>query len=174
MDALALKQARVPLGERVRQPVAELAHKSAFDGYVRKGETALSALEPKAMSVGIQSGRRLPGSGGGGSASIGELEDGFADPLHRGRAAGVGGGLQDAFATTGSARAGWARRRRGRDNTPLLAELCSRRWNFMPCRRRRRRCSTTARSTSTSGSRRKCAGLRRAGRHGLRDRRWRQ
>ncbi len=54
LDALALKQARPPIGgaAEVRGQAAE-AHKTAFDGYVRKGETGnLHALESKALSVG--------------------------------------------------------------------------------------------------------------------------
>jgi len=53
IDTLALKQARVPLGETAPRPAAALAHKQAFDGYVRRGETAnLMGLEQKALSVG--------------------------------------------------------------------------------------------------------------------------
>ena len=125
MDALALKQARVPLGERDAKPVAELAHKSAFDGYVRKGETAnLTALEQKALSVGI------------------DADGGFLVPKETERAvnmalktvspirsiAGVrqvsGSVYKVPFATTGAAT-GWVGEAavRPQTNTPTLAEL---------------------------------------------------
>ena len=125
MDALALKQARVPLGERDAKPVAELAHKSAFDGYVRKGETAnLTALEQKALSVGI------------------DADGGFLVPEETERAvnlalktvspiraiAGVrqvsGSVYKMPFATTGAAT-GWVGEAavRPQTNTPTLAEL---------------------------------------------------
>ena len=52
-DALILKSSRPPLGGNVYEPANVLAHKSAFDTYVRKGETArLLSLEQKALSVG--------------------------------------------------------------------------------------------------------------------------
>ncbi|MBY0225410.1 MAG: phage major capsid protein [Hyphomicrobium sp.] len=125
MDALALKQARVPLGERDAKPVAELAHKSAFDGYVRKGETAnLTALEQKALSVGI------------------DADGGFLVPKETERAvntalktvspirsvAGIrqvsGSVYKVPFATTGAAT-GWVGEAavRPQTNTPTLAEL---------------------------------------------------
>ncbi len=55
VDDLTLKNARTPLGGRETGVVsaAVLQHKTAFDGYVRKGEVgALRGLEAKAMSVG--------------------------------------------------------------------------------------------------------------------------
>jgi HK97 family phage major capsid protein len=54
LDGVLMKQARPPLGA-AREPQSYEAreHKSAFDAYVRRGESAnLRALEVKAMSVG--------------------------------------------------------------------------------------------------------------------------
>ncbi len=57
VDALALKDARPPLGQAgattgPRSPAA-MQHKAAFDGYVRKGDAGrLADLEAKALSVG--------------------------------------------------------------------------------------------------------------------------
>jgi HK97 family phage major capsid protein len=52
VDELALKAARPALGGALRTG-AGLAHKSAFEGYVRKGDqTRLRDLEAKALSVG--------------------------------------------------------------------------------------------------------------------------
>jgi hypothetical protein len=65
-------------------------------------------------------------------------------------------------------RAGWASvraaRRRWRRISPSWSSRCSR---STPCRRRRRRCSTTPSSTSTSGWPARSAGVRAAGRRGL-------
>jgi HK97 family phage major capsid protein len=54
IEALSLKGARPALGaERASSPHGAREHKSAFDDYVRNGETAgLRQLEQKAMSVG--------------------------------------------------------------------------------------------------------------------------
>ena len=54
VDELALKAARPPLGGGATpRSGASLAHKAAFDGYVRRGEAGqLRALEGKALSVG--------------------------------------------------------------------------------------------------------------------------
>lgn len=56
LDALTLKQARPHLGaarESAAGALAQREHKSAFDVYVRAGESAgLRALEAKAMSIG--------------------------------------------------------------------------------------------------------------------------
>jgi HK97 family phage major capsid protein len=52
LDELALKSARPSLGGAAPSPLANLAHKSAFDAYVRQGETGqLRGLESKALSV---------------------------------------------------------------------------------------------------------------------------
>ncbi len=126
MDAISLKQARVPLGETgAQKPAAELAHKSAFDGYVRKGETAnLTALEQKALSVGT------------------DADGGYLVPKETERAvntalktvspirsiAGIrqvsGSVYKVPFATTGAAT-GWVGETavRPQTNTPTLAEL---------------------------------------------------
>lgn len=126
MDGIALKQARVPLGETgAQKPAAEIAHKSAFDGYVRKGETAnLTALEQKALSVGT------------------DADGGYLVPKETERAvntalktvspirsiAGIrqvsGSVYKVPFATTGAAT-GWVGETavRPQTNTPTLAEL---------------------------------------------------
>ena len=52
-DTLALKSARPPLGVSAYEPANVLAHKAAFDTYVRRGETGrLLSLEQKALSIG--------------------------------------------------------------------------------------------------------------------------
>jgi HK97 family phage major capsid protein len=126
MDAISLKQARVPLGETgAQKPAAEMAHKSAFDGYVRKGETAnLTTLEQKALSVGT------------------DADGGYLVPKETERAvntalktvspirsiAGIrqvsGSVYKVPFATTGAAT-GWVGETavRPQTNTPTLAEL---------------------------------------------------
>jgi HK97 family phage major capsid protein len=125
MDALALKQARVPLGGKEPASVSELAHKSAFEGYVRRGETGnLATLEQKALSVGV------------------DADGGFLVPKETERAvnmalktvspiraiAGVrqvsGSMYKVPFATSGAAT-GWVGETavRPQTNTPTLAEL---------------------------------------------------
>lgn len=53
IDELALKNARPVLGGTLVRPGVTLQHRSAFDGYIRKGESAnLRDLEAKALSVG--------------------------------------------------------------------------------------------------------------------------
>ena len=53
LDELQLKAARPAIGGGAPRNSVELAHKSAFTSYVRKGDdTALRALETKALSVG--------------------------------------------------------------------------------------------------------------------------
>jgi HK97 family phage major capsid protein len=52
VDELTLKAARPPLAGAGQRSGASLAHKAAFDGYVRRGEAGqLRALEGKALSV---------------------------------------------------------------------------------------------------------------------------
>jgi HK97 family phage major capsid protein len=125
MDGLALKQARVPLGETEMKPAAALAHKSAFDGYVRKGETAnLTKLEQKALSVGSDP--------DGGYLVPKETEQAVntalktVSPIRS--IAGIrqvsGSVYKVPFATTGAAT-GWVGETavRPQTNTPALAEL---------------------------------------------------
>ncbi len=53
IDQVALKAQRPQLGGNGQQTADGLAHKAAFDGYVRKGESAnLRELEAKSLSVG--------------------------------------------------------------------------------------------------------------------------
>jgi HK97 family phage major capsid protein len=52
-DALALKSARPHLSGAAIQSAGQLAHKSAFDGYVRRGDASrLARIEEKALSIG--------------------------------------------------------------------------------------------------------------------------
>src|SRR6185437_4132903 len=52
-DGLALKSARPHLGPGAADPASQLAHKTAFDGYVRRGDAArLARIEEKALSAG--------------------------------------------------------------------------------------------------------------------------
>ncbi len=52
-DALALKSARPHLSGAAIPSAAQLAHKSAFDGYVRRGDASrLARIEEKALSIG--------------------------------------------------------------------------------------------------------------------------
>jgi len=56
VDELALKAARPPLGGSSAATVGDRERKSAFDAYVRRGaDTALQALEAKALSAGTAS-----------------------------------------------------------------------------------------------------------------------
>ncbi|MFM9943210.1 MAG: phage major capsid protein [Hyphomicrobiaceae bacterium] len=53
LDALTLKSARPQLSTGAPRSPAEREHKSAFDGYIRKGDTqGLLTLEEKALSIG--------------------------------------------------------------------------------------------------------------------------
>ncbi len=125
MDALALKQARPPIGSDGPRTPAALAHKQAFDGYVRKGESAnLHALEQKALSVGSDA--------DGGYLVPDETERAVntalktVSPIRA--IAGVrqvsGSVLKVPFATTGFAT-GWVGETAARPQTttPTLAEL---------------------------------------------------
>ncbi|HXE00854.1 MAG TPA: phage major capsid protein [Hyphomicrobium sp.] len=52
-DGLALKSARPHLGPGAADPASQLAHKTAFDGYVRRGDAGrLARIEEKALSAG--------------------------------------------------------------------------------------------------------------------------
>ncbi len=52
-DGLALKSARRSIGGGAYEPAVNLVHKSAFDSYVRSGDSArLIKLEEKALSIG--------------------------------------------------------------------------------------------------------------------------
>ena len=53
LDTLSVKSQRLPIGGGVARSGVATQHKSAFEGYVRKGDTAaLRGLEAKALSVG--------------------------------------------------------------------------------------------------------------------------
>ena len=52
-DNLALKSARPHLAGGATSPASQLAHKAAFDGYVRRGDASrLARIEEKALSAG--------------------------------------------------------------------------------------------------------------------------
>ncbi len=56
-DNLALKSARPHLAGNSAQSASQLAHKAAFDGYVRRGDASrLARIEEKALAVGTNSG----------------------------------------------------------------------------------------------------------------------
>ena len=56
-DTLALKAARPHLATGNMRSTADLAHKAAFDGYVRRGDaTRLARIEEKSLAVGTNSG----------------------------------------------------------------------------------------------------------------------
>ncbi len=53
VDELAVKAQRLPIGGAAARPGASLAHKTAFDGYVRRGDAGnLRGVEAKALSAG--------------------------------------------------------------------------------------------------------------------------
>jgi HK97 family phage major capsid protein len=125
MDELALKQARPALGGAAPKSGASLAHKSAFDGYVRKGDpTHLRDLESKALSVGSDP--------DGGYLVPDETERAVNASLRAispiRAIAGVrqvsGTAYKVPFATTG-ASTGWVAEAavRPQTNTPTIAEL---------------------------------------------------
>ena len=133
---------------------------TAFDGYVRKGETGDAALRSKrkALSVGSDpdGGYLVPDETE--TTINASLRD--ISPIRA--IAGIrqvsGSVYKKPFATTGAAT-GWVGETAVRPETQhrRWPSCRSRRWNSTPCRRRRSRCSTTAPSTSTSGSPKKCA-----------------
>ena len=149
IDALALKGCRPQL-ER-RRPAQRRRTQGSVQRLCARGEER----RPRADEGGVAAadgGYLVPNET---ETEIGRrLTAAVADPRHRRRAPGVGGGLQEAVLGDAARRsAGSARRRHvRRPTTPTLAELSSRRWSSTPCRRRPRRCSTIRRSTSTSGS----------------------
>ncbi|MDQ0317838.1 putative phage gp36 major capsid-like protein [Amorphus orientalis] len=158
VDDLVLKARRPALGGdgAAFRSGAALEHKAAFEAYVRSGrDHDLKALELKALTaasddagylvpeeVDREIGRRL--------AAISPIRS----------IAGVrqvsGTSFKKPFAISGPAT-GWVGETDARTTTdaPVLKELTFRRWSFTPCRRPPRRCSTTPRSISASGWRRR-------------------
>ena len=155
VDELVLKSARPQLGGCASTAAgAALQHKAAFEAYVRHGEAnGLHMLEEKALSVGSgpDGGYLVPAETE--AAVIRGREEHLADPRHRRQPHGERVRLQEAVRHhRPGARAGWRRRRRGRRPTRRRSPSSpSRPWSSTPCRRRRRPCSTTPRSISTSG-----------------------
>ena len=124
-DGLALKSARPQLAGGGHDPSATLAHKSAFDGYVRSGDTSrLVKLEEKALSVGSNpdGGYLVPAET---EAAVNRALKAIS-PIRA--IAGVrqvsGMVYKRPFATTG-ADTGWVGEvaARPQTNTPVLAEM---------------------------------------------------
>ena len=124
LDTLSRKAQRPQLGPALA-PVADLAHKSAFDTYVRKGEAArLVKLEEKALSIGSgqDGGYLVPAET---EATVNRLLKAIS-PIRS--IAGIrtvsGSVYKRPFATTG-ADSGWVAETAARPqtNTPVLAEL---------------------------------------------------
>ncbi len=124
LDALSRKAQRPQLGPALA-PVGDLAHKSAFDAYVRKGEAArLVKLEEKALSIGSgqDGGYLVPAET---EATVNRLLKAIS-PIRS--IAGIrtvsGSVYKRPFATTG-ADSGWVAETAARPqtNTPVLAEL---------------------------------------------------
>ena len=124
-DNLALKSARPPLSGTSYEPARDLARKSAFDGYMRTGDTRrLLKLEEKALSVGSNpdGGYVVPPEV---EATVNRLLKAIS-PI-RG-IAGIrtvsGSVYKRPFATSG-ADSGWVAETAARPqtNTPVLAEL---------------------------------------------------
>jgi HK97 family phage major capsid protein len=125
VDSLVLKASRPHRGGGFPQPGAAGEHKSAFDGYMRRGETGnLRRLEEKALSVGSDA--------DGGYLVPEEVEAGVMRALREAspiRAiSGVrqvsGNTYKKPFAITGAAT-GWVAETgtRAQTNSPTLAEL---------------------------------------------------
>ncbi len=125
VDSLVLKASRPQRGGGSPQPGAAGEHKSAFDGYMRRGETGnLRRLEEKALSVGSDA--------DGGYLVPEEVEAGVMRALREAspiRAiSGVrqvsGNTYKKPFAITGAAT-GWVAETgtRAQTNSPTLAEL---------------------------------------------------
>jgi len=124
LDTLSRKAQRPQLGP-APAPVGDLAHKSAFDTYVRKGEAArLVKLEEKALSIGSgqDGGYLVPAET---EATVNRLLKAIS-PIRS--IAGIrtvsGSVYKRPFATTG-ADSGWVAETAARPqtNTPVLAEL---------------------------------------------------
>ncbi len=124
LETLSRKVQRPQLGPALA-PVGDLAHKSAFDTYVRKGEAArLVKLEEKALSIGSgqDGGYLVPAET---EATVNRLLKAIS-PIRS--IAGIrtvsGSVYKRPFATTG-ADSGWVAETAARPqtNTPVLAEL---------------------------------------------------
>ncbi|MEQ1717272.1 MAG: phage major capsid protein [Hyphomicrobium sp.] len=126
LDGLARKASRPPLGtHQAMAPAQTLAHKAAFDTYVRKGETGrLLALEEKALSVGSgqDGGYLVPAET---EAAVNRLLKAISPIRSIAGIRQVSGAVYNRpFATTGS-DAGWVAETAARTqtNTPVLANL---------------------------------------------------
>jgi HK97 family phage major capsid protein len=124
LDTLSRKAQRPQLGPALA-PVSDLAHKSAFDAYVRKGEAArLVKLEEKALSIGSgqDGGYLVPAET---EATVNRLLKAISPIRSIAGIRTVSGSIyKRPFATTG-ADSGWVAETAARPqtNTPVLAEL---------------------------------------------------
>jgi HK97 family phage major capsid protein len=125
-DALALKSARPPLSAPAAcEPAHVLAHKSAFDTYVRKGETGrLLQLEEKALSVGSgqDGGYLVPAET---EATVNRLLKAISPIRSIAGIRQVSGSVYNRPFATSGADAGWVAETAARTqtNTPVLANL---------------------------------------------------
>lgn len=124
-DSLAIKAQRPQLGGTSFDPARDLAHKSAFDGYVRRGDASrIAKLEEKALSVGVgaDSGYLVPAET---EAAVNRALKAIS-PIRA--IAGIrqvsGNVYKRPFATTGT-DTGWVAETgaRAQTTTPVLAEL---------------------------------------------------
>ncbi len=126
LDGLSRKAFRPPLGgTQAYEPAATIAHKSAFDAYVRRGDASrIAKLEEKSLSVGSgpDGGYTVPAEV---EATVNRLLKAIS-PIRS--IAGIrtvsGNVYKRPFATSG-ADAGWVAETAARTqtNTPVLAEL---------------------------------------------------
>lgn len=124
-DSLAIKAQRPQLAGTGYEPARDLAHKSAFDGYVRRGDASrMAKLEEKALSsgVGADGGYLVPAET---EAAVNRALKAIS-PIRA--IAGIrqvsGNVYKRPFATTGT-DTGWVAETgaRAQTTTPVLAEL---------------------------------------------------
>lgn len=124
-DSLAIKAQRPQLAGIGYEPARDLAHKSAFDGYVRRGDASrIAKLEEKALSVGVgaDGGYLVPAET---EAAVNRALKAIS-PIRA--IAGIrqvsGNVYKRPFATTGT-DTGWVAETgaRAQTTTPVLAEL---------------------------------------------------
>ncbi|MEQ1672537.1 MAG: phage major capsid protein, partial [Hyphomicrobium sp.] len=124
-DQLAIKAQRPHLSTTSFDPVQNLAHKSAFDGYVRRGDAArLVKLEEKALSVGAgqDGGYLVPAET---EAAVNRALKAISPIRAISGVRQVSGNVyKRPFATSGT-DTGWVAETaaRAQTNTPVLAEL---------------------------------------------------
>lgn len=124
-DSLAIKAQRPHLSGTSYEPARDLAHKSAFDTYVRRGDASrIAKLEEKALSVGVPTdgGYLVPAET---EAAVNRALKAIS-PIRAiaGNRQVSGTVYKRPFATTGT-DTGWVAETaaRAQTNTPVLAEL---------------------------------------------------